>query len=85
MKPQPCRYCQKPIVFARTAQGKAMPISIESCEKRAVLIHRGPDKVDVEMRDTYLPHHVDCPKVDEARRDKELRDLKRKEAGLEDG
>ena len=85
MKPQPCRYCEKPIVWARTAQGRPMPISIDSKQKRAVLVHRGADALDVELRDTYLPHWADCPKADEARKDKELRDLKRKEAELDNG
>jgi len=57
-----------------------MPISVESKQKRAVLEIHGDDNVSVSMRDTYLPHHADCPHVEQARADKAAKDAARKES-----
>lgn len=57
---EPCRYCQKPIVFVATARGRRMP-----CEKGPVA---GTDAAPVLNEDGeliktgigYLPHWAQC-------------------------
>ena len=78
---QPCKYCDKRIIWARGSRGGSMPVSADSKEKRVVLEIRGPDDVHAHVRDTYLPHHVDCSGVEQARADKAAKDAAKKGPG----
>lgn len=67
---QPCKYCDKRIIWARGSRGGNVPVSADSKEKRILLEILGPDDVRAHVRDTYLPHHADCAGVEQARADK---------------
>ena len=67
MKITKCKGCGADIFFIRTKKGKLAPISIASMEKRYILTRGDPDQ-EGKIVDTYLPHHADCPEVDQFRK-----------------
>jgi hypothetical protein len=76
-KTAPCRSCKAPIIWARTAAGKLMPVDPEPTEGGNVeltasagwpnwraVVHPQP-MLGVQLR---MPHHATCPQGKERRK-----------------
>ena len=69
-----CRYCSAPIIWVRTAAGRAMPLDAEpNPDGNVELVERfdGPDEVLVHAQPPlatwgviYMPHFATCPNYD---------------------
>ena len=63
-----CRGCKKPIIWATTEAGKAIPL--DPPEKRFILQQVVPDDPqkpaywEARLRETYVSHFVSCPQAD---------------------
>ena len=69
-----CKSCGAEITWARTENGKKIPLSVESAETRFILKSRGGatagDTVKVAVsRPTYISHFADCPDADKWRKE----------------
>jgi len=63
-----CSSCGAEIIFAKTASGKTMPLSVASKQKRVVL---SDGDATAMVRDTYLSHFADCPNASQHRKPKD--------------
>lgn len=63
-RPGTCSSCGAAILWAKTPQGKAMPLDAKP-EKRVVL---GRQTGEAHVLDTYLPHWASCPNAAQHRR-----------------
>lgn len=72
-----CRSCGAPMRWARTSNGKAMPLDAEPDDTGNVVIIDGHAETHIsagraeEVRPgmpRYMPHHATCPQADDWRR-----------------
>lgn len=68
-----CRSCGAPILWARTVQGKAIPLDAQRSERGNIELRGGtahyvtPD-INAELR--YISHFATCPQADQHRKPK---------------
>lgn len=65
-----CSSCGAEIVWAKTTNGKAVPLDAKP-EKRYVRCASGPGPAEdatVELRSTYVTHFVTCPNATQHRK-----------------
>ena len=63
LNPATCKSCGAPILWGRTAAGKAMPLDATP-QKRAIVGRSGA----LHVVDTFMPHWASCPNASEHRR-----------------
>jgi hypothetical protein len=65
-----CRSCGAEIIWGKSENNKAIPLSVKSKEKRFIFdIEYGADAVF--NVDTYLSHFADCPNAAQHRKSRE--------------
>jgi hypothetical protein len=64
-----CSSCGAEILWMKTAQGKPIPLSVASKQKRFVLAPE-IDNAVAFLLDTYLTHFADCPNAAQHRKPK---------------
>lgn len=65
-----CRSCNAPIIWARTDNGRPIPLDAEP-SKRVILDNtHGADMIGANVVDTLMPHHATCPNAAKHRKRK---------------
>lgn len=72
-KDRDCRTCGAPLKFVRIRKkdgelGRRVPVSLDSREKRLVMIEDESGEIRARQTTTFVSHFADCPDADEHRR-----------------
>ena len=65
-----CRSCKAQIIWARTDNGRRIPIDAEPVKRVILDDSHGGDIVGASLVDTFMPHHATCPNAEQHRKAK---------------